>query len=508
MEKNRDEDTCMNVTSNAKRKWIPTVSLVYLSLPILLFMAYWIKPLISVPVIALFLFGLYQTYRNTNPFQLGGKHSGVTIAIIALVLLCWVVLSGVGGLVWQNRWDHMFRNALFSDQVKYAWPVIDTSLSASRMLCYNFGFWLPSALVGKLFGLQAGDVFQTVWAFIGVALAFAFICERLGKISIPALVIFILFSGLDILLFFLGKIHSGTLQTALPELLAGTHLELKLYQFSSASNTTLLFWVYNQIIPFWLVFLLLLRQTNNRTRLFVFMLMLLYSPFPAVGCLPMVVYQFLQKSNFTDASGKKSFRTFLRSTLTVANVTGLIVCLIIALFYMSNIATGSVGLIKINAGSIMEFALYFATEYFVFLVFILLYKKADALYWVLMGSMVVFSFITLGNNYDFGWRTCIPAAFYTMLLVMQIFSNPEPGKKYKRLKFALIAVLVLGSVTPAMEMLRTVEHTAAYVSGASAEPLNSNTLDTVFDQANNKCYDNFIGTTDSVFAKYLMRNQD
>ena len=53
---------------------------------------------------------------------------------------------------------------------------------------------------------------------------------------------------------------------------------MKLYQFSSASNTTLLFWVYNQIIPFWLVFLLLLRQTNNRTRLFVFMLMLLYSP--------------------------------------------------------------------------------------------------------------------------------------------------------------------------------------------------------------------------------------
>ena len=508
MEKNRDEDTCMNVTSNAKRKWIPTVSLVYLSLPILLFLAYWIKPLISVPVIALFLFGLYQTYRNTNPFQLNGKHSGVTIAIIALVLLCWVVLSGVGGLVWQNRWDHMFRNALFSDQVKYAWPVIDSSLAAPRMLCYNFGFWLPSTLIGKLFGLQAGYVFQTVWAFIGVALAFAFICERLGKISIPALVIFIFFSGLDILLFFLGKIHSGTLQTALPELLAGTHLELKLYQFSSASNTTLLFWVYNQIIPFWLVFLLLLRQTNNRTRLFVFMLMLLYSPFPAVGCLPMVVYQFLQKSNFIDETGKKSIRTFLRSTLTLANVTGLIVCLIIALFYMSNIATGSVGLIKINTGSIMEFALYFATEYFVFLVFILLLKKADALYWVLMGSMVVFSFITLGNNYDFGWRTCIPAAFYTMLLIMQILSNPEPGKKYKRLKLALIAVLVLGSVTPAMEMLRTVEHTAAYATGASVEPLKSNTLDTVFDQANNKCYDNFIGTTDSVFAKYLMRNQD
>jgi len=236
------------------------------------------------------------------------------------------------------------------------------------------------------------------------------------------------------------------------------------------------------------------------------MLMLLYAPFPAVGCLPMVVYQFLQKSNFVEVSGRKSFRAFLRNTLTVENVTGLIVCLIIALFYMSNIATGSVGTIQINKDSIMEFALYFATEYLVYLVFILLFKKADALYWVLMGSMVVFSFITLGNNYDFGWRTCIPAAFYTMLLIMKILTDPASGQKGKRLKFALIVILALGSVTPAMEMLRTVEHTASYVTGASSEPLKSSALDTVFDQENNKCYDNFIGTTDSIFAKYLMRH--
>ena len=497
----------MNVNSNAKSKWIPTASLVYLSIPILLFLAYWIKPLISIPVIALFLFSLFRTYRNTNSFQLNFNRSGVKIIIIALVLLCWVVLSGIGGLVWQNRWDHMFRNALFSDQVKYTWPVIDASLSAPRMLCYNFGFWLPSALIGKLFGLQAGYFFQIIWAFIGVALAFAFICERMGKISIPALAVFILFSGLDIVLFFIGKIHSNTLQTALPELLAGSHLELKLYQFSSASNTTLLFWVYNQIIPFWVVFLLLLRQTNNRSRLFVYMLMLLYSPFPAVGCLPMVVYQFLQKSNFVEDSGKRRFSAFLRNTLSVENVTGLIVCLIIALFYSSNIATGSVGAIKINTGSLMEFALYFITEYLVYLVFILLYHKADALYWVLMSTMVVFSFITLGNNYDFGWRTCIPAAFYTMLLIMKILTDPAKGQKYKCWKFALIAILVLGSVTPAMEMLRTVEHTAAYVTGASSEPLKSSALDTVFDEKNNKCYDNFIGTTDSIFAKYLLKNQ-
>ena len=116
--------------------------------------------------------------------------------------------------------------------------------------------------------------------------------------------------------------------------------------------------------------------------------------------------------------------------------------------------------------------------------------------------MIVFSFITLGNNYDFGWRTCIPAAFYTMLLIAKILTEPAP--KRKLLRIALIAVLVIGSVTPAMEVLRTVENTTAVCTGVSTEPLMSDSLDSVFDQANNKCYDNFIGVSDSVFAEYFL----
>ena len=99
----------MNVTRNAKSKWIPTVSLVYLSLPILLFLIYWIKPLISVPVIALFLFGLYQTYRNTNPFKLDVSRSGVTITIIALVVAL-ITLSSLAPFVFVRFVVHFVRD--------------------------------------------------------------------------------------------------------------------------------------------------------------------------------------------------------------------------------------------------------------------------------------------------------------------------------------------------------------------------------------------------------------
>ncbi len=69
----------MNAMPGAKSKLIPTISLVYLSIPILLFLIYWIKPLISIPIIALFLFSFYQTYRNEEPFQLSFKNTKAKI---------------------------------------------------------------------------------------------------------------------------------------------------------------------------------------------------------------------------------------------------------------------------------------------------------------------------------------------------------------------------------------------------------------------------------------------
>lgn len=37
-----------------------------------------------------------------------------------------------------------------------------------RGLIYYIGYWLPAAVVGKVFGLTAGYYFQYVWAIIGI----------------------------------------------------------------------------------------------------------------------------------------------------------------------------------------------------------------------------------------------------------------------------------------------------------------------------------------------------
>jgi hypothetical protein len=427
-----------------------------------MFILLWIRPVISIPVALALCYSLIETYRYSDPFHLEKRSNKVEIVIIVTILLIWVVSSGIGGLVWQNPWDHMFRNAIFNDLVHYDWPVLDSSYSDPRLLCYNFGFWLPSAMIGKLFGFQGGYFFQLIWAFIGVLLAFALISEYLKKVSILTAVIFVLFSGLDILLYFLGKIYSGSINTVLVELLNGVHLELKLYQFNSSSNTTLLYWVYNQTIPFWVGFMLLLRQKSNRSRLFVYMLILLYAPFPAVALVPMMLFLLLRKSNFVGPNGLKSIRFFFQESFTISNITGFCICLIIALFYMSNAATGALGFIEINQNTILEFGLYFVVEFLVFLAIILLAKKSNPILWILLTTMIVFSFVKLGNSYDFAWRTCIPVVFYCMLLITDIVVHNRLSSN-RLLKIIVFFILILGCITPSMEILRTSRNTLAYI---------------------------------------------
>ena len=96
----------MNTALRMKNKWIPMLSLVYLAIPVLLFLSFWIKPVFSIPLIALILYSLIKTNQNANPFQLEKTTSKGKIILILAILFGWVLLSGIGGFVWQNRWDH------------------------------------------------------------------------------------------------------------------------------------------------------------------------------------------------------------------------------------------------------------------------------------------------------------------------------------------------------------------------------------------------------------------
>ena len=482
-----------------KNKRLIAAAYLYLLLPVFLFLFGWLRLYYAMPLALLLAYGLYGALRTAVPYQLLEKAGRKKLLLVFSAVLFWVALSGLGGLAWQNRWDHMFRNALFQDLVAYAWPVKNMEWAQPRTLTYYIGFWLPGAVVGKLFGLQAGYLFQFIYGAAGVLLALFLLFERLGKVSFAATLFFFFFSGLDIIPYLQNAVLRGdTLATVLRNLALGRHMELSIHTFNSSSNSTLLFWLYNQIIPFWVGFLLLWRLKKNSALLFTFSLLLLFAPFPALAMVPVLIVRGFSIAGWKPERWGKSLGNVFRSLGTVGNGAGLLLIGVLGFYYLSNRAVNSTRLLPFSLENIGDFFLYLSIEFLVFFPFIWKRAKGDVYFWVLFFTMVLGSFVQLGNDYDFAWRTCIPFAFYLMLLLMKQIQEMDKRSLKGKL---LILVLLMGAITPTMEMLRSGEQTARVFMGRSREKLLSGGLKSVFHE--NDCYDNFVGDGETFFFRFL-----
>ena len=272
-----------------KDKWIYLFAYFYLFLSVSLFLLGNVKYFISIPFTFLLFLAVIKAVSYAPDMKVSLLKKYKTMGIILFIIVIWVLFGGVGGFVWQNIWDHKFRNAIFRDLVHYSWPVIQDG----KALCYYFGFWLPSALFGKLFGLQAGYFFQVIWAILGIFIAFGIICQYLEKVKIRNIILFVFYSGLDVFLFLIFSKLSW--HDSLLNIMNGKHIELATTYFNSSSNTTLLFWLYNQIIPFWVGMSLLLQQKDSKSIILIYALMMLYSPFPLDALAPIILYFLFRK---------------------------------------------------------------------------------------------------------------------------------------------------------------------------------------------------------------------
>lgn len=480
---------------------IEIASFIYLLIPPLIFALGWLRPvyvcIVAVPLAIAGTYTLREMLREQRRTPCEKQCSYAKVIIILVLLLLWVIFSGVGGFIWQNRWDHKFRNAVFMDLVNRPWPVIQ----GDSALCYYLGFWLPSALIGKVFGLQIGYLFQVIWAYLGVVLAVFLIFEYIGAVKIRIILLVIFYSGLDVLVHYAkGLAVQSNLIALTMRLLSGEHIELLLRYFNSSSNTTLLFWLYNQIIPFWVGFMLILLRKRSQSIIVIFSLLVLYSPFPCVTLCPLIVYMIFRNRN-VQLSKFKEVMVAVKDNCCVETLCVIPFLVIVGLYYLSNIATGKVRLLALSPFTILLFSTFFICEFGLYLAVLYKDNQSDPILRILLLTTAICSFIVLGNSYDFAWRTCIPLSFYIMLLIAKkLIAIKNEG----RLGICLLVLLCFGAITPATEMMRTTWGELSVLAGETSA--RSDTLDSVFSKENNECYENFIGNTDSIFFSYLCKN--
>lgn len=257
--------------------------ILYYALPSLVFLWGWCEPWVSIPLIALVVWGCWRAECDM-PESMGMSRRNLCVFIaVAIFLLLQQWFVGYTGHFPQHQ-DFAARNAMFGSLCREDWPMASAE---GYPMVYYIAAWLPSALLVK-----TAPFVDANWAFMlqnSVALIAAFyvLCCRVKQVSVWVIV------GAACLTDF-----PSALNNAYSFILNQEWLD---YQYCSTC------------VPRWLdlplqtrttvnhapylilaVSLVLLPLKSRYTYVLIGALLLPISPLGAIGLFPFIVWRFLQ----------------------------------------------------------------------------------------------------------------------------------------------------------------------------------------------------------------------
>lgn len=312
----------------------------FLLLPVLLFLLFFTRPYIGFPTAAV-LVGVY--FLSVREEMCAGREFEITpIRLVIFLAICalWCYLGGQGGLFYQAA-DWNERNAIFRDLIVYQWPVYYPE--TDTMLTYYIGHWLPAAGLGRIIYLltqdielafKIGNVLLGLWTLCGVLLTLLLhictISPRKWSGQWLTLLMFLGFSGMDI-------IGCCLMHWDIEDIVRIQHIEWWIDRYQFSSNTTCLFWVFNQAVPSWVATLCFANEKNNRNYAFIVGCILLSASLPSVGLAVLMIGRVFIE--VVKAGKERSIGRYIRKTFSPSNVL-VVICWvpIVGLYLMSNSA--------------------------------------------------------------------------------------------------------------------------------------------------------------------------
>lgn len=471
----------------------------YLVLPIVIFVIGWMKWYWALPITTIVLVALILAIKSIPdiPSMEMDKRSLSKFVIAVVLIGIWVLFSGIGGLTYQTS-DHEYRTAIYRALVEYEWPVL--SASGEKGLIYYIAFWMPAALVGKVFGFQIGYWFQIIWAVFGIALVYYLMCVRSKKITLLPLLFLIFFSGLDYFGWLILGREGNPIFTPI-------HIEWWVNEYEYTSNTSQLYWVFNQCIPAWIATILVVTERNKRNVLFVTSLIMFSSTFPFVGLIPFALYIILDKFRIN--------REQIMQVFTFQNIIGAgTICLLFLIYLTGNVSannvSGDIGSVTQNAevytdfsGQIIRYLLFVFLEVGVYIIFIFKQYKRNIEFYLVIAILLICPFVIVGSSHDFCMRVSIPALFVLMIYCMDALERAYIEKR-KGWFYTFSIFLIVGALTPFNEIHMSVRETIIrYENQQSSKMPEVDIEETMFEAPN------FYGSTsESFFYKYMAKDVD
>lgn len=421
--------------------------LAYLFLPVPVFLLGFLSPWAGVPA-AVLAFAAFVTCR---PFVSAGPPRWSRQLIFGAVVLAgfaaaWTSLGGAGHVFHANAIDWIPRYGVLRDLVVNDWPPRYLDMNGSELvLRAPLGYYLLPALAGKLAGIVWADFFLLLWTWLGVWL---FFLANFGGTPGRRLLVLILFaaaSGLDIVGFL--WMSDGYLPNP------GYHIEWWTARMKYSSNSTMLYWIPNHVLPGWALGAWLWRFQDSADLLrrlpLIGLAVMTWSPLPFVGALPMIaVLAWRFRSELSAGAGE-----FLQASMLVLMPAFLIAGYLL----MSAGGIKSWAIVPPGGGGFlfMETTLMFLVlEVLVFGVIAHQCGRSP----VLVAGLVLLSllpFVGFGPTNDLVTLGAIPALTLMWLTLINELTSPSRQRRLSRGARGLLLVLfAIGAVTPFQETWR------------------------------------------------------
>lgn len=452
------------------RKILSMSSMLYLYLPVLLFLFGWTKWWIAIITSAILLFCIYRmlTDKLAADDQDDFRLNKVVLFLVVLFFMIIGYFCGWGRWVVQSS-DWAKHNTIMQDLVERSWPVYYRNGEEHSMLTYYIAQYLVPAFVGKILGsYRLAEIMNYVWAEIGLILVWIHVAKGIGiRNSVKQC-----FSA-GILVFFSGPLWLAQITQNIVYSDLGTGLLTDWHWMTTrdgillqySSNFALLRWVYPQVLAVWIILVLFIENKDNVQYYCVLMLPgVIFGTLSFIGLIPLGIGYagyILVKDR---AAG---FRNWFFKVFSLENILTLCTLgTVLALYFYGNVFSSkpeSVGLQKMPYGQ-------YGWVYFIFvIVHVMLYvwciladNKKNIILHLAVISLWIIPLFKMGLYNDWGMRCSIPGLFIVMFYVMQYMNTYISVKRLPTIKYVsiviLLALLFCGSVYPLRELLEVVRY--------------------------------------------------
>lgn len=497
-----------------------TQSVIYLSLPFLIFCVgflHWYWALIMIVSLGWSSRAIFQSLEKVlDSWQISLKQ----VLLCASVSLFCCFILGIGGF-WSQSSDWFVKNPLLNDLTLSDWPLLlDFSKATSEVksLCgegragfvYYLFFYLPAATIGKVFGsLLVARFVIFFWSAYGLCLVLVSLGGLTSKLNsetwrktLFVLLLFVFWGGFDIIGQILRIIYlwSNDYYPIMPTSLIDCWCSP--YFSYYASHFTSLFWCFNQCIPLWLITIIIYTFFDLRVVGFFYSFSLLYSPWGAIGLLPIILFGIVEKLKQTN--GKEFVQM-----ISLANIGfPLMVFVVVGTYYFSNNTSCWEKGFFWNFLSIGEFfgkyILFILIELGIYIWLVRDRITHDALLFGSILTLLLIPFYKMTGPNDFLMRASIPALF--IVFICWVVWCIDHYQKYKRI---ILIITVLSS----FNALQLIHNTTKYTI------LNRGPMTHKQDKLFSDCDDTFIAQCgekqfyahyyqETFFWKYLAKKAD